>query len=314
MKALVISGGGSFGAYGGGTIARIAKDYQLVAGVSTGSLLAPLAALREYDRLKEAYTSVSQKDIFSYNPFRSNGKIHVPKALWRVINGKTTLGETHALRRTIDKFLLDEDLYEIRRQGKEVIVACQETSRSPELIHYFSTKSELVWDFKDWMWASANAPMVTTLLYKSLQPNTLPLEWCDAGVTELLSLKKVIQMGARDIDVIIHRTRPEIRDKPRVKDLFHNAARLFSIIRHEVESDDLQAGIVLGKHHLCNMRVFYLPRRLADNSLIFDKAQMHDWWQEGYETALDQTRIDTYLSTEAPSQPPPQGEELSLLS
>ena len=52
-KAAVISGGGSWGAYGGGTLARLNADYDTIVGVSTGSLLAPLAALREWEVLKQ---------------------------------------------------------------------------------------------------------------------------------------------------------------------------------------------------------------------------------------------------------------------
>ena len=79
-KACLISGGGAWGAYGGGTLARINGDYNTVVGVSTGSLLAPLAALKEWEMLKEGYTTVSNNNIFDMcwykgRPLTKKGKL-----------------------------------------------------------------------------------------------------------------------------------------------------------------------------------------------------------------------------------------------
>jgi predicted patatin/cPLA2 family phospholipase len=51
MKALVVSGGGSKGAFGGGVaqylIEEEKRDYDLLIGTSTGSLLVPFLALTQ---------------------------------------------------------------------------------------------------------------------------------------------------------------------------------------------------------------------------------------------------------------------------
>ena len=57
-RALVISGGGSKGAFAVGVIKRLLKEYPNLAfetyvGTSTGSLIAPLAAMGAYDLLEE---------------------------------------------------------------------------------------------------------------------------------------------------------------------------------------------------------------------------------------------------------------------
>ena len=73
MKALVISGGGSKGAFAGGLAEYLIKvckqDYKLFIGSSTGSLLVPLLSIGEIERLKKAITTVTQKDIFNNCPF-----------------------------------------------------------------------------------------------------------------------------------------------------------------------------------------------------------------------------------------------------
>lgn len=68
MNALVISGGGSKGAFAGGVaqylIEELNKDYQLYLGTSTGSLLVSHLALKETQKIKEVYTSVTAKKYF----------------------------------------------------------------------------------------------------------------------------------------------------------------------------------------------------------------------------------------------------------
>ena len=71
---LVISGGGSNGAFGAGslngwTFSGKRPDFTVVTGVSTGALIAPFAFLgpRYYNILKEFYTKYSTKDILQPN-------------------------------------------------------------------------------------------------------------------------------------------------------------------------------------------------------------------------------------------------------
>ncbi len=81
MKALVISGGGSKGAWAGGLVEYLSKekgmDWDILIGTSTGSLLVPCIAIKAWDDIRRAYTTTSQHDIFSICPFvvhRDQGK------------------------------------------------------------------------------------------------------------------------------------------------------------------------------------------------------------------------------------------------
>ena len=73
-KALVISGGGSKGAFAGGVAEFLMKEqqksYDLFLGTSTGSLMISHLAANELVKLKTLYTSVNQQSIFSINPFK----------------------------------------------------------------------------------------------------------------------------------------------------------------------------------------------------------------------------------------------------
>ncbi|MEY3040204.1 MAG: hypothetical protein RLZZ593_1346, partial [Bacteroidota bacterium] len=66
MRALVISGGGSKGAFAGGVaqylIQEQGRSYDLLVGTSTGSLLLPHLALGQIDKLHHIYTNIQQSD------------------------------------------------------------------------------------------------------------------------------------------------------------------------------------------------------------------------------------------------------------
>jgi predicted patatin/cPLA2 family phospholipase len=71
LHFLTVSGGGSNGAFGAGllvgwTAAGNRPNFDLVTGISTGSLIAPFAFLGpDYDsQLRETYTTISAKDIY----------------------------------------------------------------------------------------------------------------------------------------------------------------------------------------------------------------------------------------------------------
>jgi len=75
---LAISGGGANGAFGAGllvgwTAADNRPEFRIVAGISTGALIAPFAFLGpEYDaKLKKLYTTTSTKDILEKRPLLS---------------------------------------------------------------------------------------------------------------------------------------------------------------------------------------------------------------------------------------------------
>ena len=67
-KALVISGGGSKGAFAGGLAQYLIEEeqrvYDLFLGTSTGSLLVSHLASLEIDEIKRAFTRVTQEAIF----------------------------------------------------------------------------------------------------------------------------------------------------------------------------------------------------------------------------------------------------------
>ena len=79
MRALVISGGGSKGAFAGGVgeylIDEMNNDYDIYFGTSTGSLLITHLALGKTQELKKLFTKVTQEKIFDNCPFRIKRRV-----------------------------------------------------------------------------------------------------------------------------------------------------------------------------------------------------------------------------------------------
>ena len=110
MRALVISGGGSKGAFAGGVAQYLIqvqkREYDLYLGTSTGSLLIPHLSIGKIDKVKEIFTNVNQRSIFSLNPFiikRKEGRnfvsINFVNIVLQFIKRKRTFGESKNLKK-----------------------------------------------------------------------------------------------------------------------------------------------------------------------------------------------------------------------
>ena len=114
MRALIISGGGSKGAFAGGVAQYLIEnqklEFDMFIGTSTGSLLVSHLALKKVKEIKEIYTSVTQEDIFNVCPFnikKKNGietiSINHFNVLRNILSGRKTFGESHNLQKLIKK-------------------------------------------------------------------------------------------------------------------------------------------------------------------------------------------------------------------
>lgn len=310
IKGLVISGGGAFGAMGVGTLARMNKTYQHIVGVSTGALMSPLVALKEWELLREAYTSVGQYDILDenkwYEPktFNSDGSANMYNLLYRQAAGKLSAGTSNALRDTIDRFITKEQFEKIKSKRITLAVGTQNLRQNPSKIHYFdiNDKNYTHEDFKDWMWASANAPIFFSLMdkkwYDKEDDKWYEGLWTDGGITQPIALDYLArQKDCDEIDVIIHKERPNNeKEIGTIKDLFHNGERCFDALLYDTQLEYLPFEIKKLNEQGVSVRLIWLSRRPAKNALIFNKEEMQSWYEEGYDTAYDKDRVEEFLA------------------
>lgn len=290
MNALVISGGGSKGAFAGGIAEYLIKecggDYDMYVGSSTGSLLLCHLALRKIDEIKEIFTTCTQKDIFNINPFiirRKNDEIHIKinhfNTLRTFIMGHKTFGESKNLRKLIKNHTSLEDYKEIKRLNKEVIVAVSNlTTYKKELKSSFNYDYR---DFVDWIWASANYVPFMSLMVKN------GFEYADGGFSAHTPIQAAIDRGATSVDVIVLETEEIIKHAPNSSNAFDSSIKVFNHMIDQIYRNDISIGKLKGNINDINLRFFHLPRVITEYPLVFNPKDMSDWWQEGFEHAKD---------------------------
>lgn len=283
-RALVISGGGAKGAWGGGIahglVNKHGAEWDKLYGCSTGSLLVTLTALREMTRLKEAYTTVNSDDIFSVNPFTKSGKINVLNAICRIVKGKTSLGESGKLLDKVFDFFTIDDFRKIQGSGKEIF--CTVTNYSTGCVEYKSSEKLSYADYVEYTVASTSVPIAMDLVRKDGG------EYLDGGVMEHVPLQKAIDDGADVIDVIIMRPENYPAESWKAKNILQVFMRTVDLMEKEVSTSDVIIGKLLARKDV-TLNFYYTPRVLTDNSLVFDKEQMTGWWNEAYASVMDDT-------------------------
>lgn len=292
MRALVISGGGSKGAFAGGIadylIRELGHEYDLFLGTSTGSLLLPLLSVGKVDEIKKVFTTVTQDDIFSSNPFKfhkdKNGTIKTGinhmNIVKMFIKNKKTLGESENLRKLVRRSFTLSDFTELNNSPKKVVVTVSNLSRN--YIEYKHSDKCHYLDFCDWVWASSNLVPFMSLMNKD------GCNYADGGFGIFIPIKKAIEMGATEIDAIVLRTQErsaKIISTNNVLELFLNS---FSFMINQIAVDNIDIANCAVKDNRIKINYYYIPNEITNNLLIFDPDQMSQWWKDGFEyAALD---------------------------
>ncbi|QFZ55695.1 patatin-like phospholipase family protein [Oceanihabitans sp. IOP_32] len=288
MRALVISGGGSKGAYAGGVAEYLIKEkgrtYDMFLGTSTGSLLIPHLALGKLDKINKVFTSVNQNHIFSVNPFvvRKRGdrefvSIDFLNSLWQFIRMKRTFGESKALRRYLKKHFSYEEFLQIRETKKEVVVTVSNLSKNQ--VEYKSIKDFTYDEFCDWIWISCNYIPFMSLVKKN------EFEYADGAFSCVVPIREAVLRGATEIDAIILESESMAYNKILGKNPFSLMISLFGHLTDQVERNDILIGKLAAKNRDVKLNLFYTPSKLTENSLIFNKKLMSTWWKQGYNYA-----------------------------
>jgi predicted acylesterase/phospholipase RssA len=311
MKALVISGGGSKGAFAGGIVDYLKtikkKDYDLYVASSTGTLVQLIASTGNIPKLKEGYTTVQNKDIWKVNPFKitqnQNGKVKMELDWWNVfknitpkikllkkkgfpwfklekIEGAISFGDSSNLSGLIKKFMSKKEYLRVKEELKKELVVCV-VNATLKQIEYKSSNNWGYEDFCEWTQASCSAyPFMSPVIKNNLQ-------YIDGGILETVPIQEAINRGATEVDVIILREEDPKFEAEYMRNVFHGIMCEIDMMHFELSRDDVQLGKLkaLTKDEEVILNFYYTPRKLTNNSLIFDKEVMAQWWEEGYEYA-----------------------------
>lgn len=290
MKCLVISGGGSKGAFTGGMLEYMklimGKEYDLYISTSTGTLLQSLASINDFVALKEGYTSIEIDDIYKINPFSSEStsdktKINIMNAVrMYFLEHEPTLGDSSNLKGLIKKFFPKEKYIKSLENGKKLI-SCVTNLTKIQSEYYSSTELGIDGydEFCDWTWISCNAVPFTSLVRRGIDNDY----YADGGFMEHMPICKAILEGATEIDAISTMTEfytPEPLEIGR--NPLTLISRLFDVFLRNAAQIDIDKARELAKDRDIVLNIYYVPRVLTENSLFFDKKLMSSWWDEGY--------------------------------
>lgn len=289
MRALVISGGGSKGAFAGGVaqflIQELCHKYDLYVGTSTGSLLISHLALDKIEKIKEVYTSVNQNNIFSHRPFRVKktkygGKeivIDHLNVLRNFLSGSKTFGESYHLKSLITKNFTELEFDQLKASEIDVVVTVSNLSLNQ--VEYKSINDFSYQDFCDWIWISCNYVPFMSLVKKE------GCEYADGGFGSMVPIEEAINRGATTVDVIILETEVTYYNRLPSKNVFSLLTNMHSYMLDRVEKQNIRIGKFVASNNNAIINLYYTPTVLTTNSLIFDKKLMTQWWESGFNYA-----------------------------
>lgn len=294
MRALVISGGGSKGAFAGGVAQYLLEvkkyQYDLFLGTSTGSLLIPYLALGNIEKIHGIYTNIDMDKIFDINPFIIKNKegievvaINHFSVIWQFLKGKRTFGESKNLLKLIKSNFPISDFNELKSSKKDVVVTVTNISRNES--EYKSIKDCTYSEFCEWIWISGNYIPFMSLVTKDDD------EYGDGGFSSLVPIQEAINRGATEIDVIILETETRISKSIIGKNPFSLLIDLFRITLDQIEKHNITIGKLIANNNKVKLNLYYTPTKLTNNALIFNKKKMKNWWLQGYEYAQNKSEI-----------------------
>ncbi|WP_318345034.1 patatin-like phospholipase family protein [Flagellimonas baculiformis] len=285
MRALVISGGGSKGAFAGGVAQFLIQEaqhkYDLFVGTSTGSLLISHLALNKLDKIKEIYSSVNQDSIFNNCPFvikKKHGVEIIAINHWNVvknfIRGKKTFGESENLRKLIRQSITVEEFIELKESHADVVVTVSNLSLNQ--VEYKSVNECTYDEFCDWIWISSNYTPFMSLAKKD------GCEYADGGLGSLVPIEEALNRGATEVDVVVLHTEVNYLNRMSSKNPFDLITTIFGFMLDRIENQNIRIGKLVANQKNAIINFYYTPTVLTTNSLIFNKERMTLWWKRGY--------------------------------
>ncbi|MEJ7912773.1 MAG: patatin-like phospholipase family protein [Chitinophagaceae bacterium] len=244
-RALVISGGGSKGAFAVGILQRLRVSYPLlhfdiIVGTSTGALIAPLASLEELDLLEQLYTVHTTENVVTKHRLgdRLNQKsIYSAEPLWQLIK----------------KYITDDRLNRIMASPSDIylVTACLQTAGTVVFTTNASPVTPTSYSLRTArdaehlrlaIMASACQPVFMTPIkidanYSSGREKDF--QYVDGGVQEYAGVQMALDQGAEEIFCILLSPSSATPENKQYDALFPILERTISMLSEDVEKNDI---------------------------------------------------------------------------
>lgn len=280
MRILVLSGGGSKGAYQVGALKYILGEqnvtYDAFCGVSVGAINCAFLSMFKFGEELESIKVLS--DLWDKLDTPKIYKRWFPFGRWHAV-WKKSFYDSSPLGSLLRQYI---DLDKIRSSGKPVNVGTVSLSSGKYTI--FDQTSD---HFIDAVIASASFPgMLTPVKF-------LGQLWTDGGVKEISPIKKAVDLGADIIDVII--TSPQTRVKrfienPTTVDVLKRSLDLSTdkIMANDIEKVELHNKLALAgvtDKRYVKINILRPDYNLTEDLLDFSPAKIKEMMEKGYQDA-----------------------------
>lgn len=275
-RALVLSGGGSKGAYSVGAVKALlesGRQYDVVAGVSVGALIGAYVAQQIPTRQWENFQileGVWTKDV------ASDRSIYKPWAPWILTYvwslWKTGIYNMKPLRNILKGNVESEKLRETGVEFEVGVVSLQTGKYHSINITSEPANNELA---VDWIWASCVFPVL-------FPPVKIGGEqWVDGGVRDVIPIKDVMKYNPTHIDVVI--TSPRDGYVPLKKSDYRTTLdvgiRSAELLSDEVYSSDLSMAT---ENPNVSVEIFDPDHLVNKDSFKFDPKEIKKLIELGY--------------------------------
>ena len=303
-RALVISGGGSKGAFAVGVIKRLLKEYPLLdfdsyVGTSTGSLIAPLAAMGAYDLLEELYTTIKTENIIKKSNLGDRLNQH-------------SIFDANPLWNLIEQYYNDDNYDILMESGKKIYLTttCLQTSElvvftnnaNPALSKHYEIKTLLDADhFRKAVMASACQPVFMPPIKVNLKVAGEPnphYQFVDGGVREYAGLQMAIDNGAKEIFTILLSTGQKVVVDAEFKTIFPILQQTIDIFTEDVGKNDL---IVPGQYNEALQYIDAVKRKMKSAGI--DPAQVDNYFRVAGNDNPFEDKMPLKLFTFRPDKP-----------
>jgi len=288
-KSLVISGGGSKGAWALGWIDFHVKrennfldNFNVFVGTSIGALLATGLAVNKFNEMKDLFLKLKNDDVYSVCPFKIKKKTKMGKYELKInffnvffnmyIRNSATIGETTKTINLIKKIYMPEDHEKLINSDKELFITTSNINTG-ELL-YVSPKDFDYETFVKFVFSSTCAAPIMSMV--EINGN----QFVDGGLIENIPIQKAVENENVD-EIVVLNLNPKIKKTVWINSPFKLISQYFDVFLRRGSDDDMMIGVLKANQLNKTLKIYSPSKELTDFPFIFDNDDINEFFRIG---------------------------------